>query len=214
MTLIRANETPMADAQEDGRRVPVQSRSRARVERILTVAASLIAAHGSDALRMSDVAEMADVSIGSLYQYFPDKSAVIRTLAERFNALGQECVAREFVQVRSEDDLREALVRSIDGYYAMFLDEPVMRDIWSGTQADRSLQDLAVSDVRAHAALLSDTLVQLRPAVHRATLEVTSLLLMQLMDATVRLAVSVGREEGDALVETFKQAVLPTFRFD
>jgi AcrR family transcriptional regulator len=35
---------------------------------------------------MSEVAELAGISIGSLYQYFPDKSAIIRTLAERYNA--------------------------------------------------------------------------------------------------------------------------------
>ena len=51
----------------------------------LSCASTLIEKSGSDAMRMSDVAEMAGISIGSLYQYFPDKGAIIRTLAERYN---------------------------------------------------------------------------------------------------------------------------------
>ena len=64
------------------RRMPSQQRSRERVERMLNCAAGLIADQGSDAMKMSEVARLADISIGSLYQYFPDKSAIIRALAE------------------------------------------------------------------------------------------------------------------------------------
>ena len=42
----------------------------------------------------------------------------------------------------------------IDIYYALFLAEPVMRDIWSGAQADKALRDIDLDDSRqtgAHA---------------------------------------------------------------
>jgi len=209
----RSTEDMLLDPTDTWRRIPVQQRSRARVERMLDVAARLIAERGSDALRMCDVAEGAEVSIGSLYQYFPDKSAIVRTLAERFNAIGQECVAREFQDVRDDGDLRQALIRATDGYYAIFREEPVMRDIWSGTQADRTLQDLAVADVRAHAALLATSLRALRPRADPKTVEITSLLLMQMLDATVRLAISVESEEGDQLIDAFKRSVISSFKF-
>ena len=69
---------------EPARRTPTQQRSRERQERILAVATQLIASKGSDSLKMSEIAERSEISIGSLYQYFPDKSSVIRTLAERY----------------------------------------------------------------------------------------------------------------------------------
>jgi AcrR family transcriptional regulator len=122
---------PAEDQTAALRRAPTQRRSRERVERMLAVATELIAAKGSDAMRMGEVAEKAGVSIGSLYQYFPDKAAIIRTLAERYNAQGRACIADGLADVRDAAGLRDAFGRLIDIYYGQFLAEPVMRDIWS-----------------------------------------------------------------------------------
>jgi AcrR family transcriptional regulator len=187
------------------RRTPSQKRSRERVERILTVAAGLIAEEGSDALRMSDVAEQAGISIGSLYQYFPDKAAVIRSLADRFNAYGLECTARDLAGVRDLAGLKEAVGRAVDGYFQMFLELPAMRAIWSGTQADKTLQDIDLADIRNHAALLEDVVTRLRPDVDRARLSAATLALMQSLCANVRLAVSLDRAEADALLAATKR---------
>ncbi|HWA50285.1 MAG TPA: TetR/AcrR family transcriptional regulator [Dongiaceae bacterium] len=189
-------------------RAPTQQRSRERVERLLAVAASLIAAHGSDALRMSDVADKAGVSIGSLYQYFPDKGAIIRTLAERYNAQSRACIAEALAPVRDKAGLRRAFAGLIDTYYEIFLAEPVMRDIWSGIQADKALQEIERKDSRANGALLADAMARARPRADRAALEDTAFLVMQLGEATMRLAVSVERRQGDALVEGYKRMVL------
>lgn len=187
------------------RRVPIQARSRERVERMLASATTLIAQKGSDALRMSEVAELAGVSIGSLYQFFPDKSSIIRTLAERYNAEGVACVRAELAPVTSEAELRAALERVVDGYYEMFLAEPVMRDLWWATQADKTLQDVDDEDMQAHTLLLRDVLVRLRPDRDPAALATLALLTMQLVATAVRLAISVERAEGDAVIATFKR---------
>ncbi len=81
------------------------------MERLLAAAAALIAEEGSDAMRMSEVAEKAGVSIGSLYQYFPDKAAIIRTLAERYNTEDRACIEAELADVHSAAGLRAALGR-------------------------------------------------------------------------------------------------------
>lgn len=189
-------------------RAPTQQRSRDRVERLLAVAARLIAARGSDALRMSEVAEKAGVSIGSLYQYFPDKGAVIRTLAERYNAQGRACIAEALAPVYDKAGLRRAFAGLVDTYYALFLKEPVMRDIWSGIQADKALQEIDRADSRANGAVLAAAMARARPRADRAALEHAAFLVMQLGEATMRLAVSVHRREGDALVETYKRMAL------
>ncbi|MDR6632458.1 AcrR family transcriptional regulator [Phyllobacterium sp. 1468] len=193
---------------EGVRREPTQKRSRERVERILSCASTLIEQSGSDAMRMSDVAEMAGISIGSLYQYFPDKGAIIRTLAERYNVLGQRCIAEGLQDVRDREGLRLAFGELIDVYYAMFLAEPVMRDIWSGTQADKALRDISLADSRINGAVLAAARARVDPYASRDELETSSFLIMQLGEATMRIAISVERQDGDALVEHFKRMVL------
>ncbi|GLS30447.1 TetR/AcrR family transcriptional regulator [Neomesorhizobium albiziae] len=190
------------------RRAPSQKRSRERVERMLAAASEVIAEQGSDAMRMGEVAERASVSIGSLYQYFPDKGSIIRTLADRYNTLGRECIEGELANVRDAQGLRVAFGGLIDTYYQLFLAEPVMRDIWSGTQADKQLRDIDLVYGRINGEILGRALKRVRPQADPGEIDRTAFLVMSLGEAAMRLAISVGREEGDRLVETYKQMVL------
>src|SRR5437588_4164614 len=118
------------------RRAPSQQRSRERVERMLAAASALIAEQGSDAMRMGEVAEKAGVSIGSLYQFFPDKRAIIWALAERYTAESQACISAALAGVSDAEGLGQAFSELVDSYYGVLLPEPVVRDTWSGTHAD------------------------------------------------------------------------------
>jgi AcrR family transcriptional regulator len=175
---------------------------------MLAAASALIAEQGSDAMRMSEVAERAGVPIGSLYQFFPDKGAIIRTLADRYNALGRACIEEGLSGVWDMDGLLAAFAGLVDIYYAMFLAEPVMRDIWSGTQADRALRELDLDDSRRTGRLLAAALERLRPETDRTALATTAFLVMNLGEAAMRLAISVDRAEGDALVAAYKRMAL------
>ncbi len=187
------------------RRRPNQRRSRERVEKILTCATRLIAEGGSDAMRMSEVARLAGISIGSLYQYFPDKGAIIQMLAERYNAQGSDCIESGLAHVRTIDELCDAFGALIDAYYEMFLAEPVMRDIWSGTQADKVLRDIELANSRKNGADLAKVLMHLRSTVSEEELAASAFLIMHLGEATMRLAISVNRNEGEILVAVYKR---------
>lgn len=65
------------------RKKPRQERSRATVDAILEATAHILVAHGFEDTTTRQVAERAGVSIGSLYQYFPSKEALITALVER-----------------------------------------------------------------------------------------------------------------------------------
>lgn len=190
------------------RREPTQQRSRERVERMLAAASGLIAERGSDAMKMGEVAERAGVSIGSLYQFFPDKSAVIRALAERFTAESRACIDAALVDVPDEQALLAAFAELVDTYYAICLAEPVMRDIWSGMQADKTLRELELADSRASADTLVRVWHRLRPDADPSELASTAFLIWQLGEATMRLAISVDRAEGDRLVQAYKRMAL------
>ena len=65
------------------RRRPSQDRSRDRVERILDATAALLGDTPVDKITTAAIAEEAGVPIGSVYQYFPNKLAVLAELARR-----------------------------------------------------------------------------------------------------------------------------------
>jgi AcrR family transcriptional regulator len=196
-------KTPTSDTTAP--RTPVQQRSRERRERILDIAQSLIQERGSDVLRMSEVSEKAGTSIGSLYQYFPDKTALIAGLAERFNTVGRTCTANALATVKVDADLAPALRRITDEFYAMYLEEPVMRDIWAATQVDRTLQTLDEADGMAHTAMLEDVLARLRPQSDPAKRQTVALLTMQLLASTVRLTITLDHQQAQAILESFKR---------
>lgn len=63
------------------RKAPQQARSRRTWDRTLAAAARVFAENGYASTTTDQIAEAAGLSIGSLYQYFPNKDAVLHVLA-------------------------------------------------------------------------------------------------------------------------------------
>jgi AcrR family transcriptional regulator len=67
----------------DPRKRPRQARSGATVEAVLAATAEAIAEHGLSGASVNRIAARAGVSVGSLYQYYPSKEALVVALIER-----------------------------------------------------------------------------------------------------------------------------------
>lgn len=67
------------------RKQPVQQRSQQLVDALVEAAGLLVAENGLDALTTVRVAERTGVSVGSLYQYFANKEALVAALVARMN---------------------------------------------------------------------------------------------------------------------------------
>ncbi len=65
------------------RKTPVQERSRVTVDVILEAVARILTREGPNAVSTNRIAEVAGVSVGSVYQYFPNKNAIVDALVER-----------------------------------------------------------------------------------------------------------------------------------
>jgi AcrR family transcriptional regulator len=65
------------------RKIPRQGRSRATVDAILDACAEGLTGRGYDALTTNAISERAGVSIGTLYEYFPNREAIAAALAGR-----------------------------------------------------------------------------------------------------------------------------------
>ena len=110
-------------------KAPQQERSRARVRQIIDAADGILATEGFDALTIRHLADVAGVPVGTIYQFFADKNAVVDVIArnylDRFAAVMAELVAEAeqspFVDL--VDDVLDAFIemyRSNPGYVAIW----------------------------------------------------------------------------------------------
>jgi len=76
-----------------------QERSKATVEALLSATARVLVRDGYDRASTNKIAESAGVSIGSLYQYFPTKEALVAAVIERHTGEMMEVVRTSLVRV-------------------------------------------------------------------------------------------------------------------
>ena len=93
------------------RKQPRQDRSRATVDAIIEAAVELLEHEGYERLTTTRVAERAGVSVGSLYQYFPNKDSIVRALKAR-TLEGLQAALAEALAASDDLDL-EGKVRAL-----------------------------------------------------------------------------------------------------
>lgn len=97
-------------------RLPKQERSRQRYNQMLNTAARLFAEQGIDQVTTNHIAAEATVSIGSLYQYFPNKEAIIKALIDRY----MESVRNVFPQKIDTEIPIETVIREVISGFVRF----------------------------------------------------------------------------------------------
>jgi AcrR family transcriptional regulator len=107
---------------KDPRKQPRQERSVQTVDAILEAAARIFETHGFEAGNTNKIAQLAGVSVGSLYQYFPDKHSLVTALHERHTA--QVLQRLEQVLARNAGAALGAIVKDLVG---ALLDEHLAR---------------------------------------------------------------------------------------
>jgi AcrR family transcriptional regulator len=91
------------------RKSPAQERSRATVDAIMQAATYILNEAGWNGLNTNAIAERAGVNISSLYQYFPNKQAVIAELQRRHATFIHEELQHAMLSISEQPTLRAAL---------------------------------------------------------------------------------------------------------
>ena len=101
------------------RRRPRQARAQERIERILDAAEACFAEVGYDGATTNLIASSADTSIGSLYEFFPNKEALARALADRYVERIGGLYAELVVDMPGVDggQMVERIVSALDQFY-------------------------------------------------------------------------------------------------
>ena len=103
---------PVIDSPVSPRKQPRQERSRLTVERIVDAAARIFHDQGYAGATTNDIADEANVSVGSLYQYFPNKDALLVALTKRHIESATAGLADLLSGLGAGTDL-EGLVRAV-----------------------------------------------------------------------------------------------------
>ena len=136
------------------RRQPQQARSRARVERLLEAADTVLATEGFGALTIRRLAAQARVPVGTIYQFFPDMQAILDALALRYLAEFAELI--EAVVARAESEhWTDPVQVLLDAFINLYRSRPGYLAIWGGQhlspeirQADDENNALIANGVR------------------------------------------------------------------
>lgn len=111
------------------RRQPVQARSRERIDLIVDTAAALVDSCGAEAVTTTLIAEHAGISVGSIYSYFRDRSAI-------FDAIVRRSIARlDIVAFEARDrhigsDFVTASCAVIDAIAELYRTAPGFRSLY------------------------------------------------------------------------------------
>lgn len=177
------------------------------MEAILDAARQLVTEAGSESMTMSQIAERAEVPIGSVYQYFPDKPAILRELATRVMTVLHDRISELMADLTSQDDALDRIDQLLDDYYDLFLLQPDMRDIWAAMQSDKELQELDLDDSRRNAQVIADALRPFVAPEQQQRLDDICLLMAHLAGNAGRLALSSGPEAGQRIMAEFRLTV-------
>jgi AcrR family transcriptional regulator len=166
------------------RKPPVQERSRATVEEILSAAAQVFEAHGYAAGTTNRIAERAGVSIGTLYQYFPSKEAIAVALLER-HLSDTDHRLHEWVghMVAEQHGLCAALHDYVTGMLETHSGRPRLQHVLLEETPLPKRVHQALLDAERRAAKTVAGLLRLYPEVRRTHLEQAGFLVVQTVES-------------------------------
>ena len=138
------------------RRIPSQKRSRDKVTRALVAADALVREEGPEAINLPRVAERAQVSVGALYQYLPDRESIVGALVWRYHARLEELLDDAVASARREPPSGDPVEYVIDSVMAIYREEESARplqsfgntpDLQAQRQAHRARMAAKVADL-------------------------------------------------------------------
>ncbi len=178
------------------RKKPQQERSIQRLDAIMEAAVDLIAEHGVANLKMTDIAARAGVPIGSLYQFFPEKAAIIRAFHDRHTTIVQKRTSEAFPDVKSVDQAIEMLSQLLDEFYRIYRADRTYLPVWMAGMTDRDFQELNLAHLERLTEIIFGALKHLVAPEHHAVFRRRLHMQLYLSGALVRFA--MVRDEASA----------------
>jgi AcrR family transcriptional regulator len=191
------------------RRKPQQKRSRRTYETIVAAATDLLVEAGYHNMSTNKIAEHADVSVGSIYQYFPNKEAIILAVIERFAERQYEILA-DGLEGLARDDLRTVVRRVIDNMLEAKRDQPKLSRVLFEQLPPMGQHDILRDWTQRASELITATLADRVDELRELDFELASYILVNACHGVVHGVVSTdsGPFDDAKLAEETTELVL------
>jgi AcrR family transcriptional regulator len=188
-----------------------QERSRATVDALLDATARILVKEGFDKASTNRIAEVAGVSVGSLYQYFPGKEALVAAVIERHQREITQLARGELAKVASQPIAQGVRTLVAVGIKAHRLDAKLHRVLAEQIPRVGKLEKVATFN-RANYALFRAYLESHRAEIRPTDLELAAFICVTSIEALTHTAVLhhdvVSDKATEALVDEATRLVV------
>jgi AcrR family transcriptional regulator len=147
------------DTELDLRRAPLQSRGQATFDEILDATARLLEEHGLEGVNTNTIARAAGVNIATLYQYFPNKRAILLALFQR-QADRRASTARSLLAgIGRSSDWPAMIDAFVDGMARLRAELPGTAALMQAMRVDPELREHNLRAGDAASAALAEELI-------------------------------------------------------
>jgi len=181
-----------------------QKRSRATVDALLQATARILVREGFDKASTNRIAEVAGVSVGSLYQYFPSKEALVAAVIDRHNQEVMRAVQGELaesVEFPIEQAVRKIVAVAVKAHR---IDPKLHRVLAEQIPRVGRLENVATFN-RQNYALLAGYLERHRDEIRPVDLELAAFVCVTSIEALTHTAVVHQKMISDAAMEALVQ---------
>ena len=187
---------------------PKQKRGRQRVDAILNAASELFAEVGYESATIIEIAARADTSVGSMYQFFANKEAILFALVERYVAAATETFANMQVESFPEMTLEQSIKAILVPLKTFIRDNRDFQVIFSTQRGPAFLEQTIRAMDEDFLARNDKALAQARPGLTAAERRKYSLVCMVIMKAMLGMTNYTNELTFDEIFEELEAVYL------
>ena len=195
-----------SDEASAGRRTPTQERSRVRLAGVLDATAVLIDEIGPEAITTGLIAARAKVSVGWLYDFFPNREAIFDAVMDRSIASVTPIAERVHAQ-HAGRPWQDVLRAVVDALFEFYRTDPGFRVLWFSRFQSAQMIQANVSHDLADARLALERLGNAGMRLNHPDPEFPMHLMIGIVDKGLDLAFRLDPAGDPAIVEETKTAV-------
>ncbi len=187
---------------------PKQKRSRERVEAILNAASELFAEVGYESATIIEIAARSNTSVGSMYQFFANKEAILFAIVERYVAAASVTFANMEVEAFPEMTLEQSIKAIIVPLKAFIKDNRDFKVIFATSRGPAFLEATIRAMDEGMLARTDVALAQARPNISAAERRKYSLVCMVIMKAMLGMTTTNTELSFDEIFEEMEAVYL------